>query len=80
MRFSKSFLEESLVLQQRIAYTGANPEYLGYADPGVADNEEGWLIVKWTYDVNTYAETKKFADGSKAFNKAWSERANYDYS
>ncbi len=78
-RFSQSFLEESLMLQQRIAYSGANTEYMGYADPGISENDAGWLIIKWTYNSSGYAETKKFAGGSKAFDKIWTNRAGYDY-
>lgn len=79
MRYGDSFLEESLMLQQRIAYSGSNAEYLGYADPGVGENEAGWLIVKWTYDSSSNGTKKTFADGSKAFDKIWTDRAGYEY-
>jgi YD repeat-containing protein len=78
-RYSKSFLEESLLLKQRIAYSGANAEYMGYADPGASEDDAAWLIVKWTYDSNSYAVAKNFADGSKAFDKVWAERDSYTY-
>jgi len=33
----------------KIAYTGDNPEYIGYAPAGSADGATNWFIMKITY-------------------------------
>ena len=79
MRYYTSMLEESLVLQQRIAYSGANAEYIGYADPGVPDDKPLWLIYKLEYDGSGYVIGKRFASGTNAFDKIWDNRGDYSY-
>ena len=79
MHYTKAFLnEETVLLKQRVAYSGTNAEYIGYAPPGSAENEAVWIIHKLTY-VSSLMTKKDFADGSKAFDKKWSERTGYTY-
>jgi len=79
MRYYKSMLEETLVLKQRIAYSGTSAQYIGYADPSVKETQALWLIVKLSYDGSGLMIEKDFADGSKAFDKIWTERTGYTY-
>jgi hypothetical protein len=75
----KASLEESTLLQQRWEYTGNNLIYVGYANPGVSESDNAWLIIKYTYDSSNQATHKRFADSSRAFDKNWTDRAGYDY-
>ena len=79
MNFLQFVGEGSIVLKQRIAYSGSNAQYIGYADPGTSENENGWMIVKLTYNSSNLMTDKDFAGGSKAFDKCWAERAGYSY-
>lgn len=51
--------------------------YYGYAPLGTGESEEGWLI-KRVKKTGTVTKTE-YANGSMAFDCAWSERANYSY-
>ena len=79
MKYYESMLEESLLLQQRIAYSGTNAQYIGYADPGVPDDKPLWLIYQLEYDSNSNVVAKRFASGTKAFDKIWDNRGDYSY-
>ncbi len=79
MNYLPITIEGSIMLQQRIEYSGSNAEYIGYANPGVAETDNEWLIVKLTYDSSNLMTKKVFADGSKAFDKSWQDRAGYSY-
>ena len=72
-------LEETLILKQRLSYSGTSAEYIGYADPGVEETQALWMIVNLKYDGSGLMVEKNFADGSKAFDKIWTERAGYTY-
>lgn len=81
MKFHKyqgNFLPENFLLQFRVEYDGDDLKYIGYADPGTGEGDEEWLIVRFTYNSNKVM-TKKYADGSTAFDKAWSQRNGYKY-
>lgn len=80
MHYTKCFLEESLLLKQRLAYSGSNVLYHGYAQPGTAEDEASWMIVTYIYDSSSNMTESNFADGSIAFDKIWKERASYEYS
>lgn len=75
----KVSLEETLLLQTRTAYTGTNPQYIGYAQPGISDSENGWLIQKFEYNSSSLLISKKFAGGKPNFDKCWNNRAEYSY-
>lgn len=56
----------------------ANTTYIGYAPIGVAEDEEGWMIIKKVKASNV---TKTlYAGGKMEFAFAWSDRTSYDYS
>lgn len=76
--FSNLGFEETL-LQARYAYSGTSVQYIGYAQPGAAETEAEWVIVKFTYNASSLVTKKTFANGSKAFNCAWSDREGYSY-
>ena len=63
-----------------VEYTGNNPLYIGYAYPGTATSAIGWIIKKFTYDVNSNVLTALFASGTNEYDKEWDERASYSYS
>ena len=63
-----------------VEYTGNNPLYIGYASPGTAVSEEGWMIKKFTYDGSGNVLTALFASGTGEFDKEWDERTSYSYS
>jgi hypothetical protein len=41
-------------MQFRAAYSSTDglPDYVGYAPMGLAEGTDGWLLKKYTYDVN----------------------------
>lgn len=59
--------------------THHQPIYVGEAQPGTEENTESWRIKKITYDSSDAVIDVKWAEGSKDFNKKWSERATYTY-
>jgi YD repeat-containing protein len=80
MHYTKVVLnEETVMMTQRIAYSGTDAQYIGYAPPGTAEDEAGWIIHKLIYDSNSLMVSKLFAGGSKAFDKVWQDRAEYSY-
>ncbi len=72
-------IDETFLLQERHINDATNVTYIGYADPGVKENESGWLIIKLNYDGNNFMTSKIFADNSTKFNKIWQAYASYDY-
>ena len=73
-------LEETLLLTQRIEYNSSGyAQYIGFAPVASAETNEAWLIHELIYDSSNRMLEKLFADGSKSFDKAWSERTNYTY-
>ena len=80
MHYTKVILEESILLAQRVAYNANGyEEYIGWSPPTAAETEESWVIHKLEYDSSNRFTARKFAGGSKNFDKAWSKRATYDY-
>jgi hypothetical protein len=60
--------------------------FVGYAAPGTAESDAGWLIVRNSFDGDvklpdgTYPISSiDFADGTKEFDKIWTNRINYSY-
>ena len=77
------FMEESFLLQERHEYSAVSPyniTYSGYADPGVAEDEVGWMIVKYNHDSNNLMDKKTFANGRACFECEWTNRGDYAYS
>jgi hypothetical protein len=59
-------------MQMRCDYQGrtdGQPVYLGFAPRGLTSSEDGWLIQKYTYDVNNQATLRQIAYDS------WDDRA-----
>ena len=54
-------------------------EYVGFAKPGTAEDEAGWMIIKQTFVGNVMTE-RNFAGGSAAFTNKWSLKETYTYS
>uniref|UniRef100_A0A6M3LGR2 Uncharacterized protein n=1 Tax=viral metagenome TaxID=1070528 RepID=A0A6M3LGR2_9ZZZZ len=67
-------------LTMKVEYSGDNPLYIGYANPGTATSEVTWQIRKVTVDANGNVTDIKFASGTSKFDKEWDERATYVYS
>ena len=55
-------------------------EYIGNASPGSGTDKKVWKITTLTYDVNGNIESLIFAEGTRKFDKAWDNRADYTYS
>ena len=65
----------------RISYNANQDiEYVGYAAPGSATDEDVWKIKNLVYDVNDNVEQVIFAEGTRKFDKIWNNRADYNYS
>ena len=80
MHYSKLMLEETLLLTQRIDYNSSGYEqYIGYAPVGSDETHESWVIHELIYDSSNRMSKKLFAEASKSFDKAWSERGSYEY-
>lgn len=54
---------------------GTNPIYVGYADKGLATAQQGWFILKLTWDVNNNPTVIKSVG-----NAIWDSRTSYTYS
>lgn len=52
--------------------------YVGWAPLGVSESDEGWRIMKET-TANGITK-REFPNGSDAFEFAWAQRVNYNYS
>ena len=64
----------------RIEYdVSGNPIYVGLAEPGTATTAAYWQITKLTYDGSNNCTAVEYAEGSWAFEYAWSLRATYAY-
>lgn len=77
--YHPSNISETLEFQQRMAYSGSNLEYLGYAPPSADEGDEAWIIKKYTYDGSSNVVKVTFADDSKAFDKRWTNYSGYTY-
>ena len=67
------------VLIQRIEYdTDNNPIYIGYAEPGTAEDTEAWILFKYTYVSGNMTEKNSYGvlNGETA---SWTNRAIYTY-
>ena len=65
-----------LNMQERYDYTGRSdgqPVYAGYGAKGLASDATGWLLYKFTYDVNGYITLKQIAYDT------WDDRADATY-
>lgn len=54
------------------------PIYVGRAAPGTSESSARWQIRRLTYVSSAITEVN-FAEGSPAYNFAWSLRATYTY-
>lgn len=50
--------------------TDGQPDYEGFGAPGLADNADGWLIYKNTYDINSFITKREARIG------VWDDRAS----
>ena len=79
MQYFSNIGFEADLLQARYAYTGTSVQYIGYAQPGAQETEREWVIIKYTYNASSLVTKKTFANGSKSFDCAWSDREGYSY-
>ena len=79
MRFFNNVGFEETLLQARYAYSGSSVEYIGYAEPGAAETDPEWVIIKFTYNSSSLVTKKVLANGKKDFSLAWSDRETYSY-
>lgn len=71
----------SAVFTSQFAYDGSgNIQYIGIAMPGSSVASAVWYIRQLTYDVNNNLTGILNANGSKAFNQIWNNRASLSYS
>jgi len=59
------------------------PSYIGEALPGTANDEPGWRIYRYEYDLvdGDLEPTRiRFAEGNTNFDKIWDNREEYEYS
>jgi hypothetical protein len=54
--------------------TDGDPIYIGYAARGIASDQDGWLLQKFTYDGTKTISKRQIAYGN------WDGRAGYTYS
>ena len=66
-----------VVMQVLIDENSATVTYVGKSAPGAGETEALWLIMK--INETTNPAKISFASGSDAFDKQWSNRANYVY-
>lgn len=65
-------------LQMRLDYgsrTDGQPDYQGYSAAGLGEGTDGWLIYKFTYDVNNMMTDRDVAGVNEDAN--WTARATY---
>jgi len=55
-----------------------NPIFVGYAEPGTADDEDHWLIQQLTWVAGNMT-TLRFAEGKADYAFTWDSRAGYSY-
>jgi hypothetical protein len=72
------FPYEKMDLQVRIAYTGSNHLYVGYAQPDALYTDAKWQIIKILYSGSNVVGTV-YADGTNQYIKIWDNRADYTY-
>ena len=73
------YLSKKVNQQINLAYNINNDvEYVGYSEPGTADSEAAWHILKLGYTGNNVTSVK-FADGTTTYSKVWDNRATYSY-
>ena len=53
--------------------TDGQPEYVGYAPKGLAQNVDGWILHKFTYDQNRQCLSRQIAYGN------WTDRESEVY-
>jgi hypothetical protein len=65
-------------LQVRVDYSGANPIYVGYAQPDALYTDAKWQIIKILYSGSNVVGTV-YADGTNQYIKVWNNRTGYTY-
>jgi len=64
-------------LEKRMAYNGANLEYVGYSSvPNESTAANTWFIVKLTY-TGTDVVRYRLPSGGAKFSYVWDDRATY---
>lgn len=69
--------EEVATYQKEIDFVGSDVIYKGEAAPGSLISANVWRIKKIQFVAEDISE--KWANGSAAFDKVWSDRATYSY-
>lgn len=70
-------VEVQSIFQNAWVYTAGAVTYAGSARPSAATSDPYWQIVKYTYDVDGNALTKKFTSNSAEYAFVWDNRATY---
>ncbi len=73
---AKRMVEVPSNLLMKVDYdtrTDANPVYVGYAPRGSADEDDGWLLQKLTYDTTDRVTIRQVAYGN------WTDRTSESY-
>jgi len=63
----------------KIEWSGGNPIYVGWAEPGTASSAVGWKIIKLTWSGSEVTDIQ-YPNGDNAFIYVWDSRAGYSYS
>lgn len=72
--FAKRIIDVGTDQQLRVEYDGdQNPIYVGLGARGLAASATGWLVSKYTFDVNNNPTLRQTATG------AWDDRATLTY-
>lgn len=69
--------EEMASYQKEVDFVGSDVVYKGEAAPGSSQSDPVWRITKITFSGEDMSE--RWANGSAAFDKVWSNRASYTY-
>ena len=73
----ESKANSELFLEKRMAYNGANLEYVGYSEkPNESAAADTWFIIKMEYTGANVVRYRLPNNGPK-FSYVWNDRANY---
>lgn len=82
MPFAIDARDSGVPYQQKFDYgsrSDGQPEYIGWADPGVATSEAKWQIRKFTYDANGFVTAIQYAGGAPRFDQIYDNLASLSY-
>jgi hypothetical protein len=77
--YSAAIDQATVLMAQRISYSGDNAEYIGFANAGAKVGDAKWIIQKLSYDSSSKFLSRTFAEGNMVFDKRWTKRTEYTY-